>query len=125
MAQQLRFLLDGEDRGQPLNAEQFGLSIAEDDSINARIVSFNNDLTFNGETYRYLFDKVVDSSFCRLINVTVDYKCDGVWSKLLDGYIVVTETVFDLDRCQAKTRLYDESFSTKINNNKGIPFSLS
>lgn len=125
MAQQLKFILDGEDRGQPLNPEDFGFAIAEDDQIGARIVSFNNDLFFNGSAYQYLFGKVVDRSFCQLINVEVQYKCGLNWQKLVDGYIVVTETVFDLDRCQAKTKLYDESFSTKINNNKGIPFSLS
>lgn len=125
MAQQLKFLLDGEDRGQPLNPEDFGFAIAEDDQIGARVVSFNNDLFFNGSAYQYLFGKVVDRSFCQLIRVEVQYKCGLNWQKLVDGYIVVTETVFDLDRCQAKTKLYDESFSTKINNNKGIPFSLS
>lgn len=125
MAQQLKFLLDGEDRGQPLNPEDFGFAIAEDDQIGARIVSFNNDLFFNRSAYQYLYGKVVDRSFCQLINVEVQYKCGLNWQKLVDGYIVVTETVFDLDRCQAKTKLYDESFSTKINNNKGIPFSLS
>lgn len=125
MAKQLKFLLDGEDRGQPLNPEDFGFAIAEDDQIGARVVSFNNDLFFNGSAYQYLFGKVVDRSFCQLIRVEVQYKCGLNWQKLVDGYIVVTETVFDLDRCQAKTKLYDESFSTKINNNKGIPFSLS
>ena len=125
MAQQLKFLLDGTDRGQPLNPEDFGFAIAEDDQIGARVVSFNNDLLFNGSAYQYLFGKVVDRSFCQLIRVEVQYKCGLNWQKLVDGYIVVTETVFDLDRCQAKTKLYDESFSTKINNNKGIPFSLS
>lgn len=125
MAQQLKFLLDGEDRGQPLNPQDFGFNIAEDDQIGARVVSFNNDLFFNGSAYQYLFGKVVDRSFCQLIAVEVQYKCGLNWQKLVDGYIVVTETVFDLDRCQAKTKLYDESFSTKINNNKGIPFSLS
>jgi hypothetical protein len=125
MAKELRFLLDGEDRGQPLNPEDFGLNIAEDDAIGSRIVSFNNDLIFGGSVYKYLFDKVVDKSFCQLVNVNVQYKCANGWEKLVDGYIVVTETVFDLDKCQAKTKLYDETFSTKINNNKGIPFSLS
>jgi hypothetical protein len=125
MAKELRFLLDGENRGQPLNPQDFGLSITEDDAIGSRVVSFNNDLIFGGSVYKYLFDKVVDKSFCQLINVRVEYECSNGWEKLVDGYIVVTETVFDLDKCQAKTKLYDETFSTKINNNKGIPFSLS
>ena len=125
MAIEIKFLIDGIDRGQPLNPEDFGFSIAEDDSIGSRIVSFNNDLFFDGTAYQYLFDKVIDRTFCQLIKVQVQYRCQNSWEKLVDGYIVITETVFDLDRCRAKTKLYDESFSTKINNNKGIPFSLS
>lgn len=125
MAIEIKFLLDGLDRGQPLNPEDFGFAIAEDDSIGARIVSFNNDLFFDGTAYEYLFSKVVDRSFCQLVKVQVQYLCQSTWARLVDGYIVVTESVFDLDRCNVKTKLYDESFSTKINNNKGIPFSLS
>jgi hypothetical protein len=125
MAIEIKFLLDGIDRGQPLNAEDFGFSINEDDSIESRIVSFNNDLFFDGTAYQYLFSKVVDRTFCQLVKVQVQYRCQNSWERLVDGYIVVTETTFDLDKCRVKTKLYDESFSTKINNNKGIPFSLS
>ena len=45
MAQQLRFILDGADRGQPLNPDDFGFTINEDSDLNFRVVSFNNDLT--------------------------------------------------------------------------------
>ncbi len=55
----------------------------------------------------------------------MQYLCNsGTWEKLVDGYIIVTESNFVLDRCQVKTKVYDETFSTKINNNKNIPFSL-
>ena len=122
MAQELKFLLDGADRGQPINADDFGISITEDTSIQARIVSFDNPLTFIGQTYEYIFGKVVNGEHCNLINVQVQYKCDNIWQKLVDGYIIITESDFDLDNCVVKTKLYDESFSTKINNNKSIPF---
>jgi hypothetical protein len=126
MAQQIKFILDGLDRGQPLNPDDFGIAINEDDSIGARIVSFNNDLTFGGNIFSYLYSKIEANGYCELIDVEVQYKCaSGTWQKLVDGYIVVTESVFDLDKCQVKTKLYDESFSTKINNNKSIPFSLA
>lgn len=122
MAQELKFLLDGADRGQPIDVDGFGISITEDSNINARIVSFDNGLTFIGETYEYIFGKVVNGEHCNLINVEVQYKCDNVWKKLVDGYFIITESNFDLDKCLVQTKLYDESFSTKINNNKSIPF---
>ena len=125
MAQQLKFLIDGLDRGQPLNPEEFAITINLEDSIGARVVSFNNDLTFGGDVYSYLYKKLETNGYCELVNLRVQYKCaSGTWEPLVDGYIIVTECLFIIDKCQVKTKMYDETFSTKINNNKSIPFSL-
>jgi len=122
MAVDIKFLIDGTDRGQPTNADEFGFTIAEESNINARIVSFNNDLNFIGNAFDYIYTNLIDTGGCSLIKVEVQYICSGVWKRLTNGYIVVSECVFDLDRCSVTTKLYDDSFSTKINNNKSIPF---
>jgi hypothetical protein len=122
MAVDIKFLIDGADRGQPTNAEEFGVSVSLDQTINARIVSFDNDLTFVGGTYEYIFNNLVETGGCSLIDVEVQYECAGTWKRLANGYIIVSECNFDLDKCQVKTKIYDDSFSTKINNNKSIPF---
>lgn len=125
MASELKFLIDNLDRGQPLNPEDFGISITEDTTIGARIVSFDSELTFGGDVFGYLYNKLATSGYCELVRVSVQYICaSGTWERLVDGYIIATESVFDLDKCQVKAKIYDESFSTKINNNKSIPFSL-
>lgn len=125
MAQELKFLIDGLDRGQPLNPEEFGITINEDDSIGARIVSFDAELAFGGDVFSYLYAKLETSGYCELVRVSVQYLCNsGTWQNLVDGYVIVTESVFLIDKCQVKTKVYDETFSTKINNNKSIPFSL-
>jgi hypothetical protein len=125
MAVDIKFLIDGADRGQPIDADNFSVNVSEDKKINARIVSFDNDLTFVVGVYDYLFSKLDQSGFCNLIVVEVQYQCAGVWKRLTNGYIILSECNFLLDKCQVKTKVYDESFSTKINNNKAIPFSLS
>lgn len=125
MAVDIKFLIDGADRGQPTNADEFGVTVNENTEINARIISFDNDLLFVGGVYEYLFSKLDTKGFCNLIQVEVQYQCGGVWKRLTNGYIILSECNFLLDKCQVKTKLYDESFSTKINNNKGIPFSMS
>ena len=126
MAVEIKFLIDNLDRGQPLNPEDFGINITEDSNIGARIVSFDNELIFGGDVFGYLYNKLATSGYCELVRVTVQYICsEGTWEHLVDGYLIVTESVFDLDKCQVKTKVYDETFSTKINNNKGIPFSMS
>jgi hypothetical protein len=126
MASELRFLIDSLDRGQPLNPEDFGITINEDETIGARIVSFDNELTFGGDVFSYLYAKLETSGYCELVRVEVQYLCEsnGIWERLVDGYIIATESNFLLDKCQVKTKVYDETFSTKINNNKSIPFSL-
>jgi hypothetical protein len=125
MAVDIRFIIDGADRGQPLNADEFGFAITENVEINARIVSFDNDLIFSGGVYQYLFGILVDTGGCELLDVKVEYLCAGSWKKLVDGYIIISECSYDIDKCQVKTKIYDESFSTKINNNKAVPFSLA
>jgi hypothetical protein len=126
MASELKFLIDSLDRGQPLNPEDFGITINEDETIGARIVSFDNELIFGGDVFGYLYAKLQTSGYCELVRVEVQYLCEsnGIWERLVDGYIIATESNFLLDRCQVKTKVYDETFSTKINNNKSIPFSL-
>jgi len=125
MAVEIKFVIDGLDRGQPSNPEDFSINITEDTAINTRIVSFENELTFGGDVFDYLYSKLENTGYCQLIDVTVQYKCAaGTWQQLVDGYIVVTECTFDLDKCQVKGKLYDETFSTKINNNKSIPFGM-
>ena len=104
MAQELKFLLDGADRGQPTNYLDFGISITEDTTIQARVVSFDNPLIFIGESYEYIFGKVLNGEHCNLIKVEVQYQCDNIWKKLVDGYFVITESDFDLDRCQVNTK---------------------
>ena len=53
MASELKFLIDSLDRGQPLNPEDFGINITEDDAIGARVVSFDNELIFGGDVFGY------------------------------------------------------------------------
>ena len=122
MAVDIKFLIDGVDRGQPTNAEEFGVSITNQDDINARIVSFDNDMLFVGGVYEYIYNNLLDTGGCSLIDVEVQYQCAGTWKRLANGYIIVSECTFNFDKCQVKTKLYDDSFSTKINNNKSIPF---
>jgi len=122
MAVDIKFLIDGADRGQPTNVEEFGVTVTLDKAINARIVSFDNDLIFVAGVYEYIFNNLVDTGGCSLINVEVQYQCGGLWKRLTNGYIIVSECSFNVDKCQVRTKLYDDSFSTKINNNKSIPF---
>jgi hypothetical protein len=125
MAVDVKFLIDGADRGQPTNVEDFGVTVNENTEINMRIVSFDNDLKFVGGAYEYLYNNLIETGGCSLVNVEIQYQCAGVYKRLTNGYIIVSECTFLLDRCEVTTKIYDNSFSSKINNNKAIPFPLN
>ena len=125
MAVEIKFIIDGQDRGQPNNPNEFGFTIAEELDIKTRVISFNNDLVFSGSAYKYFFDILVSNGICNLSTVEVQYQCNGVWKRLVDGFFIISEIIFDYDKCSCKTKMYDTSFSTKINNNKDIIFSLN
>lgn len=123
MAQELRFTLDGSVY-DGVNAENFSITVAEEPTLGYRYVSYDNDLQFTGAAYAYLNGLITGSCGCDLVEVRVDYKCGGTFTMLCTGYIILAECNADLDRCQITTKLYDNTFSTLINNNKSIPFSL-
>jgi hypothetical protein len=124
MAQELRFRLNGTLYDGIANPEDFGITVAEEPTLGFRFVSYNNDLQLIGDAYAYLNGLIEDSCGCELVNVGVEFKCAGQWQKLCNGYIILAECITDMDRCKITTKLYDDTFSTKINNNKNIPFSL-
>lgn len=125
MAQKLRFKLDGTMYSGIANPEDFGVTIAEEPTLQYRFVSYDNDLRFVGDAYAYLNGLIEGSCGCDLVDVTVEYLCSsGTWTRLCTGYIILAECITNLDRCTITTKLYDNTFATLINNNKKIPFSL-
>ena len=126
MAQEIRFKIGGAVYSDAMSYEAFGLTISEDDALNIRYAQFDNDLVFCGDVYQYISNIAFDSCACILLDVIVEYKCQsGQWAELSRNYIIINECTFDLDKCKVTTKLFDNTFSTKINNNKSIPFSSS
>jgi len=125
MAQQIRFRLDGTVYGGIANPMDFGVTIAEEQTLQYRFVSFDNDITFIGDAYTYLNGLIESNCGCDLVSVDVEYLCGQTsWQRLCTGFIILAECVTNLDRCRITTKLFDNTFATLINNNKSIPFSL-
>jgi hypothetical protein len=125
MAQKIRFRLDGTIYNGIANAEDFGVTITEDTSLNFRFASFDNELQFVTDAYDYLNTLISDACGCGLVDVTVEYLCASQsWTRLCTGYLILSECVTALDKCKITTKVFDNTFSTLINNNKSIPFSV-
>lgn len=118
----LRFILDGSDRGQPDNWKEFGATIQFQKDSGGVFASFDNDLTFSGNGFAYINSKRSNGVFCDRISVTVVDSCNSDERVLTKGYILLTDCEFDHDKCTVKTKLLDDGFQTRINNNKSIQF---
>jgi hypothetical protein len=125
MAQQIRFRLDGTVYGGIANPMDFGVTIAEEPTLQYRFVSFDNDIKFIGDGYAYLNNLIESDCGCDLVSVDVEYLCGQTsWQRLCTGFIILAECVTNYDKCEITTKLFDNTFATLINNNKSIPFSL-
>ena len=115
----LTFIIDGQDRGQPLNWRDFGIAIQRQKESNAIFTTFDSELFFSGNAYNYFFGKTYESS-CQRIECVVLYSCDAAQHVVARGYIILNECSFDLDKCVVNCTFIDDAFQSKINANKSV-----
>jgi len=113
--------INGNTVNDPINWQDFGIRIFRDNTINGLFIEYTTELQWNGlgyQTIRQAYN--TDILKCGLLTVTVDYYCGDTPKRLLTGNIVIAECKFDLQRCIVTTKLFDNNYSTRINNNKSI-----
>jgi hypothetical protein len=113
--------INGNTVNDPINWQEFGIRIFRDDTINGLFIEYTTELQWNGLGYEIIRQAYnTDILKCGLLTVTVDYYCGNTPKRLLTGNIVIAECKFDLQRCIVTTKLFDNNYSTRINNNKSI-----
>lgn len=118
MVDEFKILLDGQHRGA--SANDFGVSIQFDQSVNGVFVTFENEVTLSGGAYEYILS-IAKQSFCDRIEVSCLYVCNGVSpSVIAKGFIFPSDCVFNRDDCTLTTKIVDDAFQSRINNNKAI-----
>jgi hypothetical protein len=113
--------INGNTVNDPINWQDFGIRIFRDNTINGLFIEYTTELQWNGLGYEIIRQAYnTDILKCGLLTVTVDYYCGSTPKRLLTGNIVIAECKFDLQRCIVTTKLFDNNYSTRINNNKSI-----
>jgi len=113
--------INGNTVNDPINWQDFGIRIFRDNTINGLFIEYTTELQWNGLGYEIIRQAYnTDILKCGLLTVTVDYYCGDAPKRLLTGNIVIAECKFDLQRCIVSTKLFDNNYSTRINNNKSI-----
>lgn len=122
----IEFIINGVQYEDPLNWDDFSIRLARDRSLNAVIVSYDVSLILGSDAYKYLNDLRLTNQYCEPLTVLIKYHCgSGAWYDLVRGYIFLTECRFNLTECTVTTRIFDESFSSFIGNNRSVPFNTS
>jgi hypothetical protein len=114
------FRLNNQTVQNPINWQDFGIRIFREQSINGLFIEYTTDLQWNGDGYDLIRTIFENSLGCDLIDVQILYDCKGAVRELLNGYIITSECEFDLQRCIVKTKVFDNNYSSRINNNKSI-----
>jgi hypothetical protein len=122
----IQFFINDVQYEDPLNWDEFTIRLARDRSLNAVLLSYDVNLILGGEAYTLLNNLRLTNQYCEPLTVLIKYHCgSGAWYNLVRGYIFITECRFDLSHCTVSTKIFDESFSSYIGNNRSVPFNTS
>lgn len=106
----------------PIGWDDADIKSKRDNTIKGLFVEYTTDLEFYGDGFDYI-DNAMSNSTCDTIDVLIETNdCDeGVWQTEFNGIIQLTQiTSYDVDKRIIKTKILDESFDAKIDNNKSI-----
>lgn len=113
-----RFYLDGILVDEPTGWKELVTTFKYYDEVRGVLLTQDVTLGFVGTGYTYLKNIFDSSSVCSLIELVIQYNCSGNYEEIFKGTIFITSCSFQDNVC--KTKVEDDSFFAKINNNKSI-----
>jgi hypothetical protein len=119
---QFRFLFEGNPIDEPMGWDQLSKVIKRDRTEGSILITQDAELSFQGTGYDYLYNILTTQGFCERTNVTIEVSTDGgsVWTSYYEGIIPISTVEFDRKRCIAKSKVFDNSYNSQIDNSKSI-----
>lgn len=121
----LRFILNGNEIENPIGWDDISLSIKRDLDLNFVFCAYEGELTFFGQAFNDLYNIYKTDSFCQIVPLIIEYKCEnGNYDQLAVCNIIISDCEFNIFRCECKAKIVDNTWGTRINNNKNMPYSF-
>lgn len=119
---QFRCLLDTIQVSEPIGLNQLGKVVKRDKTEGSILVTQDAELTFVDDGYDYLYNLLRNDGFCVRVSCTVQISIDGgsIWTNYYEGIIPISAVEFDRKRNLAKTKIFDNSYNSKVDNSKSI-----
>lgn len=116
----LRILFDGTEITEtPIGWRDIVSSIKRNKEINSIFITTEAQLTFKDDGYDYLMNKY-NESFTTSVSVELQEYVNGSYQIFFTGIIFLRSAEIDRQQCTIKVEIEDNSFYSKIDNNKGI-----
>lgn len=106
----------------PIGWDKAKIKSKVDKTIKGLFIEYTTDLEFWGDGFDYI-DAVMEDGYCDTISVLIETNdCNtSVWEEEFVGIIQITQlSEYDVDKRIIKTKILDESFDAKIDNNKSL-----
>lgn len=120
----MRFKFDGNLIDPPKNWEEVDTTIKRDNQLNLFLLYQEYNLEFADTGFDYLYDISINQNFCTQVVVTIEIECNQQWNLIFRGIIFLSDCEFNERGCSVNCKVSDDSFFSKINNNKNIKTSL-
>jgi len=106
---------------EPNGWSDINYMIKFDKEIHGRLITIDADLTFYGDGYDYIVNKLYTDGFCSTINLKILEACaDSNYRLAHEGIIFLSQIQIDEKACGVLTKPSDNSFYSKISNNRGL-----
>lgn len=115
-----RFYLDGNLLAdEPVGWKELTTSIRNYDELRGILLTQDVTLSFIGDGYTYLKNIFDSDQVCALSSIVIEYNCNqSGYEEIFRGIVFITSLSFEDE--VVKSKLEDDSFFARINNNKNI-----
>jgi len=116
-----QFYLDGILYSDPVGWPSWVASIKRDQDIGGITSTTDGNFTFTGDAYTYLYNQR-KQGYCAIIDVLIMESCgrNGSFEVAYKGFIFLSDVEFNITKCTASCTLEDDSYFSRIDNNKSI-----
>lgn len=119
-----RIFIDSIEYETPNGWRDFTTTIKRDRSAKGVVVTQDATLTFTGDAYNYLYSLFITAGSAETVTVRVLKEKRGGYREIYNGTIFITDVEFDKYAREARTKIQDNSYYAKINNNKSVDVKL-
>lgn len=115
--------LDDQPFYEPGKFEEFAEELERSFDLRLVAVQYPNTVVFNSGAYAYLRN-AYEQNLCISFKYRCEFVCGGLTYVVARGQVNISDIEWNLNKCEANTKIADDGFGARIANNKSIKVSM-